>query len=387
MLARDLHDAIVWGERAVEVAEQRTAALLTVGTSRLLQGDPAGAGAIRRSIAAEEAGGRDQGVARGWVNLGSAAGEMRDYALAVEGLRSGIDHARARDLDASTHYGLAWLARVAAEQGDWDGARALLEEVPLDALGVASISTITGLTVRGLIGVRTGVPAEAAALTRARELAAEAGDLQRTWPVTAALAERAWLDGDEAPGELGDVYALAVARAHPWATGELGLWLHRTGTAVELPEVAAAPHRLHAAGRLRGAAREWASIGCPYEAASALADSDDVVDLQEALAQLDALGAAPLAARVRGRLRRHGVRGVPRGPRAATAAHPAGLTPRQSEVLALLAIGLSDAQIAARLSISPKTCGHHVSAVLSRLGAGTRTEAAHRARELGLLPN
>jgi FixJ family two-component response regulator len=58
---------------------------------------------------------------------------------------------------------------------------------------------------------------------------------------------------------------------------------------------------------------------------------------------------------VRRQLRRRGNRRVPRGPNRATAANPAGLTGRQVEVLGLLAEGLSDAEIAERLSLSATT--------------------------------
>jgi DNA-binding NarL/FixJ family response regulator len=67
---------------------------------------------------------------------------------------------------------------------------------------------------------------------------------------------------------------------------------------------------------------------------------------------------------------------VPRGAQAATRAHPAGLTRRQQEIVALLAEGLSDAEIAARLFLSTKTVSHHVSAVLAKLGVRSRAEAA-----------
>jgi len=45
-------------------------------------------------------------------------------------------------------------------------------------------------------------------------------------------------------------------------------------------------------------------------------------------------------------------------------------------VLELLAVGHSDADIATALCITPKTAGHHVSAILTKLGVGNRTQAA-----------
>lgn len=62
-----------------------------------------------------------------------------------------------------------------------------------------------------------------------------------------------------------------------------------------------------------------------------------------------------------------------------------GLTPRQLEVLRLLAEGLSNKQIGAQLSIAPGTIKAHIAAILRELNAGNRTQAVHRARELKIL--
>jgi DNA-binding NarL/FixJ family response regulator len=104
----------------------------------------------------------------------------------------------------------------------------------------------------------------------------------------------------------------------------------------------------------------------------------------EALREFDRLGAIRAARRLRAELRERGLR-VPRGPRPSTAADPSGLTARQLEVLGLLADGLSNAEIAARLTVSPKTVDHHVSAVLGKLGVPRRGLAAAAARRRGLL--
>ncbi|HEX9056246.1 MAG TPA: response regulator transcription factor, partial [Ktedonobacterales bacterium] len=87
----------------------------------------------------------------------------------------------------------------------------------------------------------------------------------------------------------------------------------------------------------------------------------------------------------RRRLRESGARGLPRGPRPGTRANPQGLTGRELEVLPLLAEGLRNAEIADRLSTSPRTVEHHVSGVLMKLNARSRAEAVRRAFELGLI--
>ena len=61
------------------------------------------------------------------------------------------------------------------------------------------------------------------------------------------------------------------------------------------------------------------------------------------------------------------------------------LTPREMETLEMLAEGLSNKQIASGLRISEHTAKFHVNSILSKLGAGTRTEAVMRALRSGLL--
>jgi LuxR family maltose regulon positive regulatory protein len=71
---------------------------------------------------------------------------------------------------------------------------------------------------------------------------------------------------------------------------------------------------------------------------------------------------------------------------AAAAGVPDPLTSRERQVLALLAQGRANRDIAAELVVTPDTVKRHVSHILAKLGAVNRTEAVARARELNLIP-
>jgi DNA-binding NarL/FixJ family response regulator len=132
------------------------------------------------------------------------------------------------------------------------------------------------------------------------------------------------------------------------------------------------------------AAEYWRGHRRPYEAALALSEADDERALRESLDELNRLGARATAAIVARRLRALGVR-VPRGPRSTTRENPAGLTQREVDVLALLAEGLRNAQIADRLFLSERTVHHHVSSILRKLGVQSRGQAAAQAKQLGIV--
>lgn len=90
------------------------------------------------------------------------------------------------------------------------------------------------------------------------------------------------------------------------------------------------------------------------------------------------------AARARAKLMARGIRSLPARPRATTRANPSGLTNRQLDVARLVARGLTNTELAARLYISPKTADHHVSAVLAKLGLASRRDVIRAASALGL---
>lgn len=132
----------------------------------------------------------------------------------------------------------------------------------------------------------------------------------------------------------------------------------------------AAPAHLRAYAQLR-LGRALAESGDRAAAASAL---------QTAIAEADLLGAGLVSAEAHAVAERAGI--PLDGDHAKPAADATELTARERQVLELIAQGLSNRQIGERLFISAKTASVHVSAILRKLGASSRTEAAFLAREL-----
>jgi DNA-binding CsgD family transcriptional regulator len=269
-------------------------------------------------------------------------------------------------------------------RGDWAAARGDAEEAlvgpdePGPSRGLAQI-------VLGLLLSRCGEEGALPLLGAAAERAYEAGELQFVAPVAIALAEHHWLVGDpaRAAAEALRAWPLAVRVGQPWYVGELAFWLWRSDAPPADPVEVAPPYRRLFDGDWRGAADTWAARGARYARAEALSFGDAEAAIV-ALQEFDRLGARQRSRRLRADLRDRGLP-VPRGPRPSTAAEPSGLTPRQREVLRLIADGLSNAEIAARLTVSAKTVDHHVSAVLAKLGVARRGLAVAVARRRGLL--
>ena len=142
------------------------------------------------------------------------------------------------------------------------------------------------------------------------------------------------------------------------------------------------------------AAQAWDSLGQPYPLACALlraaraamarGDRDGAAQrLTRAAPLADRLGAGPLREQI-GSLARRARLGLPSGPDGGHAQGTLGLTAREIEVLRLLTAGRSNSEIAAELFISAKTASVHVSHILAKLHAASRTEAASIAYRAGL---
>jgi DNA-binding CsgD family transcriptional regulator len=225
--------------------------------------------------------------------------------------------------------------------------------------------------------VRRGDPEAGPAVDRLWERACADGRVQdRAWACTIS-AEYVWAFGrqdDLATARNLEVFAEVAERAPGWVLGEFALWLWLDGHLEVMPDGVPEPIRWLGDGHWRRSADWFADRGVPFEQAVALGHGDTDARL-EALRIAQRIGAGALAARLRGQLRADGVTGIPRGPRRATWESPLDLTPRQAEVLDLLADGLSNAEIADRLFLSVRTVENHVSAILATLGVENRDAA------------
>ncbi|HEU4977334.1 MAG TPA: response regulator transcription factor, partial [Solirubrobacteraceae bacterium] len=267
-------------------------------------------------------------------------------------------------------------AELERREGDLDAARAAVDEA-LDRIELCSDDVARLARVAAV-----GVAVEADAAQRARDLGED--DAARSAMKRAgALLERvrlAALTDDTEPG------GRPVERA--WlatATAE-----HQRAAGADEPT------------RWEVAAAAWEALGRPYPAAlarfreaaaaSALGDRElAAAAAGEALRIAHALGAGWLAGEVEGlaaraRLPLAAAAGAPAEPQAPEAVEdPFGLTPRERQVLELLARGATNREIGAELFMAEKTASVHVSRILAKLDVRSRTEAAAVAHRLGLL--
>ncbi len=268
-------------------------------------------------------------------------------------------------------------ARALAElhRGDWAQAAACADDV-LTRPELSPQHRILPLLTVALIRARRGEQPVAPLLDEAAA-GCQPDDVFLMSLVRAARAEVAWLAGDDHAARTEAVAGLAATpttRVNPWLVGHLRRWARLPGGPSEpASDDPVTPYELETSGQWAAAAEAWADRGCPYDAAIAQL-SGDVTAVQSALAAFRSLGARAASRRAQQRLT--ALRDPTQyGRRADTLADPHGLTRRQREVLQLLIDGRSDADIATALHISPKTVGHHVSAILAKFSVDNRAHA------------
>ncbi|MBV2362357.1 AAA family ATPase [Streptomonospora nanhaiensis] len=418
-------------------------ALITLGTSLLNEGDfGEGRTVLERGLALARELGDPSLETRGMANLAHYLREHGDHEEALALLDTAM--ARLRDIGLMSASGpfvalniaearldmgdlagcreqvrrsLSWSpspahrvylatadVRAAVAQGDIEGARrsAALIDPRTCTSGSTRIHTVQ-LSVAAMLDLRLGEQDLAGALELSREVL-ERVVLTKSpgygWVVLDRIAEgvrRAALAGAQASAGAAGIAAMVASAAAE---------LRRVGPVQEAFAATVAARLTAAEGSASGedteaawesAVRGWERLLMPLHRAEAMvlgaeaalaADRGAAVGdrLREAAKVAAECGAAPLAARARELARRAGValeagadgEPVPAGP-------PAGLTPREAEVLRLLGRGYTNAQIAEELFISAKTASVHVSHILAKLELPNRAAAGARAAAMGLV--
>lgn len=351
-----------------------------------------GIGWLERTLAAC----REAGTLRMWglYQAGRLAQLQGDYERARTLARQSLALSRRLADIRGKARALGLLGWLAHWTGDRDRAGALLEEALLLARGGGDARTIARtLLFLGDLSWRRGACGTAkAALAEGLALYQAMGDAwSMAWAHT-GLGEVARIEGDH-----------KRAAAHL----ELSLALYtELGSKPEIPTLLEALGQLAAdQGQLDQAARLWGAAGAARDSVHATLPpsyaADHAPHLERARATLGAQafgrawaeGERLTTVEIQGMLEAFhlGGRETPVASEKAGPTAPAqppsgthGLTPREAQVLRLVAAGLTDAQVAERLVISPRTVGKHLQSIYSKLYLPSRTAATRWAIEHGL---
>jgi DNA-binding CsgD family transcriptional regulator len=386
MLGHDAEHAVAWGERALELAARvgdesiRPHVLVNIGSVRVLL-DSREAATLLEAHALADAAGDPHEAARALVALAYALVAWVEPAEAFRHAQQGLAYGEEHEVHNLASYGASISAWLRLRAGEWGEAE---RDVRRELEKGTTVSRLVANTVLTELAVRRGDPDAA---ERLADLAAEADrtrEVQRIAPALELETEWALTTGGRMPTERFEQLLAELRTRGPltgWGAIWVAAWAAVAGIETELEQPASPVHAAMLRRDWAAAADAFGGVGWPYDRALMLSLLDDREALCEALEIARRFRAEPLERRLARRFRELGLR-VPTGPRETTRVNPAGLTARQLEVLTLLGEGLTNAEIAERLVVSPRTAEHHVAAVLTKLGATTRREAALRASEL-----
>lgn len=324
-------------------------------------------------------------AARAFVNATYVEMYLGQFDAAKAFATRGIFYCKTHELDGSLVYltGALGLAELGLGELEAAGrsARAAISRANNFDVGLYRHSGSIALL---RYQVRTGVPLDPDEIAYLDSFRSDGSEIQRLIPYAECIAEQAWMTGEDLENSIDLLEAAIEWAPAPEIAQSAYVWLRRLDAGHASPDFDGflACNRFELKGDIEAADVDWAARAAPYERALCLAQGDRK-SRQRAAELFDSLGAVMAARRVRAAVNRVGAQPASK-PRASTLSNPSGLTRRQMDVLLCLQDGLSNADIAERLFISPKTVDHHVSAILAKLGARTRAEAAIKTKNWDL---
>jgi DNA-binding CsgD family transcriptional regulator len=301
------------------------------------------------------------------------AGMLGEWALArrrVETARAAIERVSSPEPHAFLDSLDGWIAWCT---GDFPRAELLLERSIAQFRAIGPQALVWYLGLLGLLYVARGRRTQAVALMNELEelmAALPAGSMQRAEPVTFLAQVALQLDERERLERYHPILLAFSGQFHDFAIDRL------------LGEIEIRRGRYDEAERhLRAATQLTSSAGLRPEHARTLAarailarvrhERDAADQLSHAVARFDALGLVPDAQWMRAQYDLQ-----PERTHAATASGlPAGLSPREAEVLALVAGGRSNREIAETLVLSERTVANHLTSIFNKLGCENRAAA------------
>ncbi len=392
MLSYEPDECILWGEKAIKMAKELdneeifAHALNNVGAMQMLipSSEQKGIAMLQQSLEIALKNGYHEHIARAHTNLGSGSLKLKEYSLARRVLDEGIRYCEERDLNLWTAYMLSWRARLELDTGNWTEAQNIADDI-LKNENQPAITKISALIVLGKIAMRRGEDA-LPLLLEAKALSFEMGELQRIIPLMVALLEYEWLTGKSIIKE-DDIEKTSMLMRHAGIDSEkdeFTFWMKKAGRHfAPLKEIPGA-YDINSATKALKAAAFWERSGCPYEQALVLFEGKED-DKRKAIAMVQGLGASAVNEKMKQEMRNLGIKNIPRGIRNSTRSNAAFLTGREMDILQLLKEELQNKEIAAQLYISAKTVDHHISSILFKLDANTRSKAVTEAVRMGIL--
>ncbi|MGW6278480.1 ATP-binding protein [Kribbella sp. NPDC055071] len=373
--------------RAAKVAARSDIVVLSLcfrGIARVMQADPRGLTDIRESVELAIDEDEHESTGRAYSNLAETWFRFHCWDDLPQWLERGTEFTTRHGYWASAVLIDAYRAQLELRRGHWDAAEGRIRQL-LDSTDDSTQPHAYSRTALGRLLARRGDPGAEKILESVWQRAMSRGAAVALADAGAGYAEWAWLNdrADIAPAIRG------VFLSHPAANApllsELRRYLARAGAPLPPPDgtLPSDGFTLGDAGSHVAAAEFWLQLGDPYERALALAESNDPMNRRNALRILSQLGAVAAGQKLRRQSREFEVSAA----RPKTGGDGSGLTDRQLAVLAALADGGTNNEIAARLGLSARTVEHHVAAILRKLQVSNRRAAAQVARDLKLGEN